>query len=150
MSLHAAALSLLAFLVGAALSIQAPINTIVGTRLGHPLGGATLSFIVGTIFLLAVTLLMARGQVAWGNVASLSPLLWIGGILGAIYITVAIWLTPTIGVGALIALAIAGQVTAGLLLDHYGLLGLAVREINVGRASGALMVIVGALMVRFL
>jgi transporter family-2 protein len=150
MSLHAAALSFLAFLVGAALSIQAPINAIVGARLGHPLGGATLSFVVGTIFLLAVTMIMARGQIAWGNIASLSPLLWIGGILGAIYITVAIWLTPTIGVGALIALAIAGQVTASLLLDHYGLFGLAVREINVGRASGALMVIVGALMVRFL
>jgi transporter family-2 protein len=150
MSLHAAALSFLAFLVGAALSIQAPINAIVGARLGHPLGGATLSFVVGTIFLLAVTLIMARGQVAWGNIASLSPLLWIGGILGAIYITVAIWLTPTIGIGALIALAIAGQVTASLLLDHYGLFGLAVREINVGRASGALMVVVGALMVRFL
>lgn len=150
MSLHAAALSFLAFLVGAALSIQAPINAMVGARLGHPLGGATLSFVVGTIFLVAVTLTLARGQVAWGNIASLSPLLWIGGILGAIYITVAIWLTPTIGVGALIALAIAGQVTASLLLDHYGLFGLAVREINVGRASGALMVIVGALMVRFL
>ena len=150
MSLHAAALSFLAFLVGAALSIQAPINAMVGARLGHPLGGATLSFVVGTIFLLAVTMIMARGQVTWGNIASLSPLLWIGGILGAIYITVAIWLTPTIGVGALIALAIAGQVTASLLLDHYGLFGLAVREINVGRASGALMVIVGALMVRFL
>ncbi len=150
MSLHAAALSFLAFLVGAALSIQAPINAMVGARLGHPLGGATLSFVVGTIFLVAVTLMLARGQVAWGNIASLSPLLWIGGILGAIYITVAIWLTPTIGVGALIALAIAGQVTASLLLDHYGLFGLAVREINVGRASGALMVIVGALMVRFL
>jgi transporter family-2 protein len=150
MSLHAAALSFLAFLVGAALSIQAPINAIVGARLGHPLGGATLSFVVGTIFLLAVTLIMARGQVAWGNIASLSPLLWIGGILGAIYITVAIWLTPTIGIGALIALAIAGQVTASLLLDHYGLFGLAVREINIGRASGALMVVVGALMVRFL
>ena len=135
MSLHAAALSFLAFLVGAALSIQAPINAMVGARLGHPLGGATLSFVVGTIFLLAVTMIMARGQVTWGNIASLSPLLWIGGILGAIYITVAIWLTPTIGVGALIALAIAGQVTASLLLDHYGLFGLAVREINVGTSA---------------
>lgn len=150
MSLHAAALSALAFLVGAALSVQAPINAMVGARLGHPLGGATLSFLVGTALLLAVTLLTVRDQIVWANALSLPPLLWIGGVLGAIYITVAIVLTPTIGIGALIALGIAGQVTAGLVLDHYGVLGLAAHEISMGRAAGALLVVVGALMVRFL
>ncbi|WP_295555081.1 DMT family transporter [uncultured Hyphomicrobium sp.] len=149
MSLQAAALSTVAFVVGALLSIQAPINAMAGARLGHPLGGALLSFVVGTLFLAVVTMLLARSEVAWGNVASLSPVLWLGGVLGAIYITAAIVLTPTIGVGALIALTIAGQVTASLVLDHYGVLELATREITMGRAAGAVLVVVGALMVRF-
>lgn len=149
MSLQAAALSTLAFVVGALLSIQAPINAMAGARLGHPLGGALLSFVVGTLFLAVVTMFLARTEVAWGNVASLSPVLWLGGVLGAIYITAAIVLTPTIGVGALIALTIAGQVTASLVLDHYGVLELATREITMGRAAGAVLVVVGALMVRF-
>jgi transporter family-2 protein len=149
MSLQAAALSAFAFLIGALLSVQAPINAVAGARLGHPLGGATLSFIVGTAFLVAVTMLTVRTEIAWGNVWSLPPWLWLGGVLGAIYITAAIVLTPKIGVGALIALAIAGQVAASLALDHYGLLGLASREITTGRATGALLVIAGALMVRF-
>jgi len=149
MSLQAAALGAFAFLIGALLSVQAPINAMVGARLGHPLGAATFSFVVGTVFLVAVTLIVLRGEVAWGNVWSLPPLLWIGGLLGAIYITAAIVLTPKIGVGALIALTIAGQVVASLVLDHYGMLGVAVREITTGRVMGAILVVAGALMVRF-
>lgn len=150
MSLQAAALSTFAFVVGALLSIQAPINAMASARLGHPLGGALLSFIIGTLCLAAVTMLVARSEIAWANVASLPPVLWLGGVLGAIYITAAIVLTPTIGVGALIALTIAGQVTASLVLDHYGVLELASREITMGRVTGAVLVVVGALMVRFL
>jgi transporter family-2 protein len=150
MSLQAVMFSALAFLVGALLSVQAPINAMASARLGHPLAGATLSFIVGTIGLIVVTLLIARHEIVWGNVWSLPPLLWIGGVLGAIYITTAIVLTPRIGVAALVALAIAGQVAASLALDHYGLLGVAAREIGFGRAAGALLVVGGALMVRFL
>lgn len=149
MSLQAITLAALALLAGAMISIQAPINAMAAARLGHPLGAATLSFMVGALCLLAVTLSTVRGQVAWGSLSSLPPLLWLGGMLGAIYVTMAIVLTPTLGVGAVIALAIAGQVTAGLALDHYGLLGLAVREITLGRAAGAVLVVVGALMVRF-
>ncbi len=142
-------LAALALLAGAMISIQAPINAMAAARLGHPLGAATLSFLVGAGCLLIVTLSLARGQVAWAVVPSLPPMLWLGGVLGAIYVTVAIVLTPSLGVGAVIALAIAGQVTAGLALDHYGMLGLAAREISVGRALGAVMVVIGALMVRF-
>lgn len=149
MSPQALLLAALALLAGAMISIQAPINAMAAARLGNPLGAATLSFLVGALCLLVVTLSLARGQVAWGNVSSFPPMLWLGGVLGAIYVTVAIVLTPTLGVGAVIALAIAGQVTAGLALDHYGLLGLATREISVGRAIGAAMVVIGALMVRF-
>jgi transporter family-2 protein len=150
MSLQTAAFGALALLVGALLSVQAPINAMASARLGHPLVGATLSFVVGTLFLVALTMLLVREQISWSDVRSLPPLLWIGGVLGAIYITTAIVLTPRIGVGALVALAIAGQVVASLALDHFGLLGLAVREVSVGRAAGAVLVIGGALMVRFL
>lgn len=140
----------LALIAGAIISVQAPINVMAAERLGHPLGAATLSFLVGTVCLIAATLVAARGQVAWGAVVSLPPLLFLGGILGAIYVTTSIVLTPAIGIGAVIALGIAGQVAAGLVLDHYGMLGLVPRDITLGRAGGATLVVVGALMVRFL
>jgi len=150
MSLQAIALGALAFMVGALLSIQAPINALASARLGHPLAGATLSFVVGTVFLIGATALVARSEISWSALRTLPPELWLGGILGAIYITTAIILTPRIGIGALLALAIAGQVIAGLALDHYGVLGLEPRAVGAGRAIGAVLVIGGALMVRFL
>lgn len=150
MSLHALGLAALAFLAGAMISVQAPLNAMAAARLGHSLGAATLSFVVGALCLLAVTLVVARGQVAWGDAASLPPLLYLGGVLGAIFVTITIVLTPALGIGAVIALVIAGQVVAGLALDHFGLFGLAVREITVGRGVGAALAFVGALMVRYL
>jgi bacterial/archaeal transporter family-2 protein len=150
MSLHALGLAALALSAGAMISVQAPLNAMAASRLGHPLGAAMLSFVVGTLCLLVVTLVVARGQVAWGSFASLPPLLYLGGVLGAVFVTVTIVLTPTLGIGAVIALAIAGQVIAGLALDHFGLFDLAVREITAGRVAGAALTVAGALMVRFL
>jgi transporter family-2 protein len=82
---------------------------------------------------------------------TLSPLLLLGGgLLGALFVTSSIVLTPRIGVAAVVALGIAGQVIASLMLDRFGFLGMAVRELSLGRLAGALMVVAGALMVRFL
>ncbi len=150
MSFPALGLAVLAIIAGALISFQAPINVMAGQRLGHVLGGAALSFVVGTIFLLAVVLIAVRDQINLASLSEMSPLLFLGGILGAFYVAMSIWLTPKLGVGAVISLGIAGQVIASLALDHFGLLNLAVREVTLGRASGAVLVVAGALMVRYL
>jgi transporter family-2 protein len=73
-----------------------------------------------------------------------------GGLLGAIYVTVNIMLAPRIGIAALMALGIAGQLFTALLIDRFGLFDLVERGLTLGRVSGALLVLVGALMVRSL
>jgi transporter family-2 protein len=148
MSLQSALLSVIAFLVGALLAAQAPINVLAGGKLGHPLMAALLSFATGTIVLAVIAVLVARDELVSANLWSLPPWMWLGGFFGAAYITGSIILTPIIGIGAFLAFAIAGQATASLMLDHYGAFGLAVREITMGRAVGATLVIVGAVMVR--
>lgn len=150
MSLYGMGLAVLAIISGALIAFQAPINTLAGDKLGHTLGGALLSFFVGTVALAVVTLFAARDQIDWPAVTSLKPLLYTGGLLGAFYVAVSIWLTPKIGIGAVVSLGVAGQVLAGLTIDHFGLLGLAAREVTSGRVIGALLVLVGAVMVRYL
>jgi transporter family-2 protein len=73
-----------------------------------------------------------------------------GGLLGAVYVTVNIMLAPRIGIAALMALGIAGQLFTALLIDRFGLFELVERGLTLGRVSGALLVLVGALMVRVL
>jgi transporter family-2 protein len=144
-------LTLVALLTGAMIALQAPINAELAARLGHPLSAALWSFLVGTLALFVVVLLFARGSTNFGALRSVPLYMLIGGgLLGAVYVLVSLVLAPKIGVAALMALAIAGQLAAALLLDRFGLFDLAQRELSVGRVSGVLLVLVGALMVRML
>jgi transporter family-2 protein len=46
------------------------------------------------------------------------------------------------------AFLVAGQLMAGMVLDRIGFLGIAVREISLGRIVGAVLLLAGALLVR--
>jgi len=144
-------LTLVALVTGGLIALQAPINAEAATRLGHPISAATMSFCVGTVLLIAITLLFARSSTNLGALQTM-PLYMLlgGGLLGAGYVTVTLILAPKIGIAAVMALGIAGQLGAALLLDRFGLFDLMERELSVGRVGGAILVLVGALMVRLL
>jgi len=143
--------TLVALVAGGMIALQAPINAEAATRLGHPISAATMSFCVGTIALIALTVLFARNSTNLGVLQTM-PLYMLlgGGLLGAVYVTVNLVLAPKIGVAAIMALGIAGQLVTALLLDRFGMFELLAREMSVGRVTGAVLVLVGALMVRLL
>jgi transporter family-2 protein len=143
--------TLVALVAGGMIALQAPINAEAATRLGHPLAAATMSFCVGTIVLIVLMLLFARTSTNLGALQTM-PLYMLlgGGVLGVIYVTVNLMLAPKIGIAAIMALGIAGQLFTALLLDRFGMFELIERELSVGRVTGALLVMVGALMVRLL
>lgn len=144
-------LTLVALVTGGLIALQAPINAEAAARLGHPISAATMSFCVGTVLLIAITLLFARSSTNLGALQTM-PLYMLlgGGLLGAGYVTVTLILAPKIGIAAVMALGIAGQLATALLLDRFGLFELMERELSVGRVGGAVLVLVGALMVRLL
>ena len=151
MSLQGLSLTLIALIAGGLIALQAPINAEAAARLGHPIAAAAMSFAVGTAVLIALMLLVARNSTHFEAFKSL-PLYMLlgGGLLGAIYVTVNLILAPRIGVAAIMALGIAGQLFTALLVDRLGLFALMERGLTLGRVSGALLVLVGALMVRSL
>ena len=151
MSLQSLSLTLVALVTGGLIALQAPINAEAAGRLGHPLIAATMSFCVGTVALILLTALFARNGMHLGALKTM-PLYMLlgGGLLGASYVTVTLVLAPRIGVAAIMALGIAGQLFTALLIDRLGLFELLERGLSVGRVSGALLVLVGALMVRLL
>ncbi|WP_411035501.1 DMT family transporter [Shinella sp. BYT-45] len=143
--------ALLGIAAGACIAIQAPVNALLGRGFGMPVAAACVSFLSGAIILALVMFATAsfegrapdwRGPDLWLYIA--------GGALGTVYVTTAIFLTPRIGAAAVMAFAVSGQLLAGILLDRIGFLGMAVREISAGRIAGALMLVAGALMIRFL
>jgi transporter family-2 protein len=73
---------------------------------------------------------------------------WLGGVLGVGYLTVSLVLAPRIGVAAMIAAVVAGQMLASLLLDHFGWLGLAREPATPWRLLGALLIVAGVVLLR--
>ena len=58
-------------------------------------------------------------------------------------------LLPKLGASGFIALALAGQVVASLLLDHFGWFGLVERQMSLSRVLGAVLLIGGVVLIQF-
>jgi transporter family-2 protein len=138
---------LLVLFAGGMIALQAPTNAMLARAGGSPVLAALISFAVGTLALLCAWL--ASGNRPGAKVfAGLPAYAWFGGVYGAVYVAVAAYAAPRIGLAALITIGIAGQVAMALFLDHIGALGLPRESLNFGRIAGALLVIAGVVLVR--
>ena len=141
--------SLLGIMSGAFIAVQAPINALLARGLGSPVAAAAFSFLSGAVVLAIAALVVTRAQGASLDWKAPAPWLFVtGGLLGGAYVTISTILIPRIGAAALMAFLVAGQLLAGMMLDRIGFLGMAVREISLGRIVGAVMLLTGALLVR--
>ncbi len=138
----------LAAMAGVLVGMQAPVNSRLGKSLGS-VQAATFSFVIGTIGLALVATLFYGGLGSFGQAVKAPAWAWVGGLLGAVYVTVAILTVQTLGVSGLTALVIAGQLTAAVVIDRFGLLGIAKQPIGASRVAGLVLLAVGvALVVR--
>jgi transporter family-2 protein len=139
---------LIALVLGAILPIQAAINTRLVKTVGTPVAAAFVSFAVGTLALL-IYLLITR-QFNWqGTIALQAPWwIWIGGLLGTFYVAGIVALLPSLGTVLTFSLVIAGQTIAAVIIDHFGWLNVAIREVSPGRIVGIILLIIGVVLVR--
>ena len=136
----------LAALAGVLVGLQAPVNSRLGRTIGS-VQAATFSFVVGTVALALVASLFYGGLGSFGEVGKAPVWALVGGLLGAVYVTVAILTVRTLGVSGLTAIVIAGQLAAAVVIDRFGLLGIAKQPIGVQRVVGLVLLVVGVLLV---
>ncbi len=139
---------LFAVAAGAMLPVQFGINAELARWLESPLRAALVSFVVGTLGLLAVTLLLLRGWPPVSRLAEAPWWLWVGGLMGAFYVIGSIVAAPRLGAVTLVALILAGQAVASLVVDHFGWVGFAEHPISPGRLLGVALVAAGVALVR--
>ena len=140
----------LAFAIGCMIPLQAAINARLRDHLDQStLLAALVSFTVGTLALAVMAVVTNQRWQALGGVAEAKSWQLTGGLLGAVFVFATTLLAPKIGLAKMAALVIAGQVAMALIADHYGWIGLAVREIDPVRAAGAVLVLVGVVMVNY-
>ncbi|MDQ3732092.1 MAG: DMT family transporter, partial [Pseudomonadota bacterium] len=81
--------------------------------------------------------------------ASAAPLwAWIGGILGAAWVLIAVVAVPKVGAALTIAAVVFGQLLGSLLLDTFGWLGAPRIPLNSWRVAGAALLFIGVLMMQ--
>ena len=71
----------------------------------------------------------------------------IAGLFGLLlYLTIYVTL-PRLGSTMMVVLIIIGQLTTGVIVDHFGLLGIATRPIDLPRAVGVAVLAFGAYLI---
>jgi bacterial/archaeal transporter family-2 protein len=133
---------------GALVGMQAPVNARLGKSVGS-LQAATLSFMVGTVALLVAASVAQGGLGGFRHAGGVPWWGFIGGLLGATYVTVAILTVRTLGATGLTAAVIAGQLVISVAIDRLGLLGIARQPLALHRIVGLVLLVAGvALVVR--
>jgi bacterial/archaeal transporter family-2 protein len=135
---------LIGLIGGAAVGLQGPIAGAMGQRVG----GIASSFIIhvsGTIF--SGLFLFLRGGEKIKDWHTLPWYMLIAGIFGLIlYLTINVTL-PRLGSTMMVALIIVGQLVLGVIIDHFGLLGVVTRPIDLARAAGVVVLVLGAYLI---
>jgi bacterial/archaeal transporter family-2 protein len=133
---------------GGVLSVQVGVNTLLSRQLGGPLQATLASFLVGSVALLAASVVQ-RWQ--WPSLARIGHVpvgMWSGGLLGAFYVVATIALSPRLGAATLFGVIVAGQMATAVLLDHLGALGFAAHPVTAWRIVGVLLLVSGAVLIR--
>ncbi|RLB72961.1 MAG: EamA-like transporter family protein [Deltaproteobacteria bacterium] len=129
---------------GVAVAMQPSINARLAEKTGF-LEAATVSFAVGTLVLLLVSL--TSGQGSFRRVPDADWWQLSGGLFGAFFVTMTIVGVPRIGTTAVLALTIVSQLTAGLVMDHYGLFGMRGIPIDYKRLLGVVLLLAGVFLI---
>ncbi|MGI8780903.1 MAG: DMT family transporter [Solirubrobacteraceae bacterium] len=132
----------LAAVIGGALALQAPLNSMLGRSVGS-LQATVVAFAVGLAALLAVSAFAGglsgiadAGDAPWWALVG-------GGVISAVYVASIVWTVRALGAGGLTAATITGQFAVAMVVDHFGWLGVERQPVTVARLAGLALVATG-------
>jgi transporter family-2 protein len=137
---------LLGVAAGCLVGMQAPINARLGRTVGS-IQAATFSFLVGTVALVAIAGFVNGGLGQLTNAGRAPWWALVGGLLGAVYVTVALVAVRTLGASGLTAVVITGQLAISVVIDRFGLFGIARQHVDVSRIVGLVLLVAGVVLV---
>ncbi|QLB13859.1 transporter family-2 protein [Bisgaardia hudsonensis] len=134
----------IAFFAGLAFATQSAINSqLASTFLNQPIVAALMSFLVGTIVLLIICLIKVDFISTFQHFPRQSWWKLIGGVLGAFAVIATIFLAPKMGITNMLFFIIIGQLIGALVIDHFGLIGMPKRPMDLWQLLGFFTVALG-------
>lgn len=133
--------------VGVCFGIQVAVNGQLTGVLGSAIHAGLISFVVGTIallVLLGLTRPSLRITVPAGETKN-PWWMWLGGILGALYVTGVAFLSPLIGSAVTVIVTQTGIIAGSLAVDHLGLLSAPRKPVQPLQVVGLVVMIAGVI-----
>lgn len=140
--------SFLAIAAGVSIVVQQVLNANLRTALGSAAWSGVVSYAVGLACMGLLALALRDPLPATGLVGRLPWWAWSGGLFGAVFIGLAIALVPQLGAATFLALLVTGQMLASVAFDHFGVMGLTQRAIDLPRLIGVALLIGGVILIR--
>ncbi|GLB46069.1 membrane protein [Philodulcilactobacillus myokoensis] len=129
---------------------QTAINGQLGVALNSPIKASYVSFITGTIALIVFVGILehdfnhlkraiGKGNPWW---------LWIGGIMGSLFVLGNLFIAPRIGTGAAVVLALLGNIIGSLIVDKFGVFDSPKKFVGGRQYAGIAIMILGVVLVK--
>ncbi|AUC96739.1 MULTISPECIES: DMT family transporter [Bradyrhizobium] len=141
-------LYLLALGAGISVATQQVLNGNLRSALNSPAWAGLVSYLGGLLTMAVVLVATREPMPSWKLVTAVPWWAWSGGVLGGVFILLMILLLPSLGAATLLALVVAGQMTAGIAMDHFGLFGLTQHPVSISRLAGIALIIGGVLLIK--
>ncbi|MBI3563264.1 MAG: DMT family transporter [Gammaproteobacteria bacterium] len=141
-------LSLLAFMAGAAIAIQASMHAQLGVFLKNSLLATGVAFASSFTFTSLAVVVFSKAYPSAAAIRSVPIYLWFsGGVLSTFAIALFYYLIPKMGIGAMMSYALAGQILVAIIAGHFGWFDLPVKPITVAKFIGVLALIAGIVLI---
>jgi transporter family-2 protein len=137
---------ILAIVIGTLMPFQAGLNAELTRYLRHPYLAAFISLSIGAL-LMSFIILFHGGFGELKRLTNAPPYLFLGGLLGAIFVGSSLFFIPRMGATAMIAAFITGQLMGSVLVDHFGLMGLTPNPVTITRIMGIILLFAGLFLV---
>ena len=132
-------------------TVQTAVNGHLGIILASPVKAAVISFIIGIALLavICVIILLQRKTVSALRIElrrreNYPWWIWLGGILGGLFVLTNAYLSNIIGTGMTIIAILIGSTSGGLIIDCFGLLGSEKKPVGMRQIFGIIIMIIGA------
>jgi len=137
----------LAALVGMLGGIHIPMNGGLGAKLGSPWVATFIFYGIAFLLIGVFTLVIHREPEAWRGITSMPRWYFLAGVISVIVVGGSTYLIPRIGAVNLFVVVLAIQMQARMVISHFGWLESPISEITLYKLVGALLLMVGALLV---
>ena len=111
--------SVLAFMAGVSVVVQQILNANLRSELNSAVWSGFMSYLLGVISMIALAAALREPIPSMSVISRIPWWAWCGGFFGAIFIIISILIAKQLGAAMLIALLVAGQMCASIVIDHF-------------------------------